>query len=389
MRRRTPSLRPSILIAFAVSACGPDRGGMEPTDLRLLELSEEPLLQIGVVEGDERYTFARIAGVLRRPDGGIAVSDAGSIQISLYDAEGAFVRRWGSRGEGPGELQALSRIYAHGGDSILAADPWAGRISVFGADGEFGRQIRAEELSGDSVFALDVWLHRRFWVDGALGATERDLVRATLNALPAPRAAPGYRLVRVTRDGGLWIREPEVSADGVRTWTIVDASGRPTALVRVPDRFDPQHIERNEVLGRWRGVSDVDFVRSYGLRDTGGSGPIPRWLVATPDAPADSPPPDEQELRALFRDAIRGMASAQEIHYSRSGTYTTMVDSLAWERPEGIEVDFAAADARGWAAVFSHPAVDRVCGLGYGNASPPGWAPGAVHCAPAGEGGGG
>jgi hypothetical protein len=136
-------------------------------------------------------------------------------------------------------------------------------------------------------------------------------------------------------------------------------------------------------------VSDVDFVRSYGLRDTGGSGPIPRWLVATPDAPAGSPPPDEEELRALFRDAIRGMASAQEIHYSRSGTYTTMVDSLAWERPEGIEVDFAAADERGWAAVFSHPAVDRVCGLGYGYASPPGWAPGAVHCAPAGEGGGG
>ena len=34
------------------------------------------------------------------------------------------------------------------------------------------------------------------------------------------------------------------------------------------------------------------------------------------------------------------------------------------------------------AAVFTHPAIDRICGLGYGYTVPPGWPNGAVVCGP-------
>lgn len=426
IRIASPALHRALsLTLIAFSACARDDAGPERIDLDLLALSAEPLLEIGVLEGDDRYAFDRIVSVLRRPDGGVAVSDGGATEISLYDADGTFVRRWGRRGEGPGELQALSRIYAHAGDSLLAVDQWTGRVSVFDANGEFGRQMRAEELSGDSIFSLDVWLHRRFWVDGALAPDERRRVRAVLDALPPPRAAPGYRVVRVTRDGGLWIREPGPGEGGMRTWTVLDGSGRPSALVRVPDRFDPQHIERSQVLGRWRGASDVHFARAYGLEATGASSPVPAWLASATDdasdgpllggdagdprgdagdpggdagdprgdaahpggdAPASAgsaPAPSDEELMELFLGAIREMARAQEIHYAGNMTYTTRIDSLRWERPEEIEVDFVAADPRGWAGVFTHPSADRICGLGYGNASPPGWRPGAVLCAPA------
>ncbi len=47
-----------------------------------------------------------------------------------------------------------------------------------------------------------------------------------------------------------------------------------------------------------------------------------------------------------------------------------------------LEVDFVIANTRGWAAVFTHPGMDRVCALGYGYVVPPGWVPGMVICAP-------
>ena len=75
--------------------------------------------------------------------------------------------------------------------------------------------------------------------------------------------------------------------------------------------------------------------------------------------------------------------SAQEIHYSTEMSYTTEIAALdAFERPEGIGIDFVIGDARGWAAVFTHPSLDRLCALAYGFNIPPGWMPGSVVCGP-------
>jgi hypothetical protein len=77
------------------------------------------------------------------------------------------------------------------------------------------------------------------------------------------------------------------------------------------------------------------------------------------------------------------MAGAQEMHYSEHYTYTTAIDSLTWERPEEVDVHVIGANARGWTAVFTHPGLDRICGLAYGFDVPAGWSPGAVLCSPA------
>lgn len=383
-----------LLPVLALAACGgaTTSEAPPPTELPVLTLGA-PTLEIGAVDGAEEYLFASIASAIRLSDGTIAVSDPGNTRISIYSADGTHVRSFGSQGDGPTEFTRLSRIYAKGVDSILAVDERQFTVSSWHLEGLPGDQKQAAVVSGDETFALDAWLHGRFWIDGALTAVERNQVRATLDNLPVPRAAPGYRYARVTRSGALWVREPGGSTDGMHSWTRVDASGAPSAVVHTPESFEPIDIGTDEVIGRWTGEADVSFVRVYALSESGATTPTPAWLqghdaVAATDTVA---PPDEDEMRATIVSTIKNLASAQEIHYSQHYSYTDDIEALAesyeefgrpFELPEEIMIDFVQATPRGWSAVFTHPLFDRACGLAYGYGIPAGWTPGMVMCAP-------
>jgi hypothetical protein len=382
---RTPSPVAVAFAALALSSCGPAEQSAArrdiPGQLPVLALSQKPALEIGVMEGDAHYTFQNVVGVLPLSSGDLVVSDGGAQELTLYAPDGTFVRRWGGKGDGPGEFRALSHVYAGTGDSIMAEDGRTARVSVFDSAGKLARQVAAKDISGDTLLSMDVWLYGRFWVDGAPEADARARVEAALDHLPPPTSTPGYRVVRVGSDGRLWIREPGVATDGMRAWTVLSAAGEPQAVIDMPERFDPQYFGPHRVVGRWRGDQDVNFVRAYGVEDTGRKAPTPSWLSASPQTTA-APPADEKELRAEIRGAIRNMAVAQEIHYANSLTYTTDLDSLKWERPQDMMVAFVHADQRGWAAVFTRPGFDRLCALAYGFDMPPGWTPGMILCGP-------
>jgi hypothetical protein len=361
-----------------------------PAELPVLGLSE-PVVQIGVLDGADEYTFGSVETALRLADGSIAVSDPGAFRISVFDEGGVFLRSWGSEGEGPGEFRQLSRIYRAGADSIYAAERWQGTVSVFDVQGGYARQVPGSDISGDSVFALDSWLYGRFFVEGALTAAERERTRAVLDRLPPPRLDPGYRAVRADREGRLWIREPSGREPGASadddaarvTWTRLDANGRPEAVVLTPAAFRPTWISGDEMLGEWRGEADVSFVRAYRVIATGDSRAVPAWLAGAESIVTAEAPPNEQELMDAMRGALRSMAMAQEIHYSSAMSYTTSLEDLErFEQPEELTVDFIFGTPRGWGVVFTHPAVDRVCGLVYGFDIPPGWTPGSIVCGP-------
>ena len=379
-------MRNTVLCAWllGVAACAPPDPATDAAasvELPLLTLSE-PTLEIGLVDGDEEYLFGAIESVLQLADGRVAVSDAGTSKVSVYDSEGVFVNSFGGAGGGPGEFRSLSRLYPHGADSLRALDRRTGRVSSFDVNGEYGGQVDGYDLSQDSTFSLDAWLYGRFWVDGALEASERVGVKEALDRLPPPRLPPGYRGIRVARDGTLFVREPGLSPDGTREWTAIGAAGDAVAVVHMPDRFEPMDIYAAEVLGRWTGESGVDFVRAYDLRKTDEVRLAPAWLSGAESIATMEVPPDPDELMRLMREAIRQMVIKQDIHYSSNMTYTTRLDSLKFEQPEGVDVDFVIANTRGWAAVFTHPHMDRVCALGYGSVVFPGWVPGAIICAP-------
>jgi hypothetical protein len=153
---RTPLL--PLLMALALSACdkgasrasGPtvsDSAGIqivenhEPRwpDARSWRLSDQPLLDIGVLEGDADYQLFQVAGAVRLTDGRIVVANAGTDELRFYDPAGRYLSSAGRRGGGPGEFEVLRWLGTLRGDSLVAYDWRNRRISVFDANGRFAR----------------------------------------------------------------------------------------------------------------------------------------------------------------------------------------------------------------------------------------------------------
>jgi hypothetical protein len=84
----------------------------------------EPVLSIGLTEGDENYLFGEIAGIVRLDDGTIVVADGQARLIRYYDAQGVFIRQVGGQGGGPTDFDYLAALW-HCGPAAAARIPSA------------------------------------------------------------------------------------------------------------------------------------------------------------------------------------------------------------------------------------------------------------------------
>jgi hypothetical protein len=112
------------------------------------QLSDEPAVRIGQVEGENEYLLLGPLSSLRLPDGTIVVSNTGTEEIRWYDAGGRYLKSSGGRGGGPGEFSNLVWIYPLGDDTIVAWDDNPPRIAFFHSDGSFGRAARPGNPGG-------------------------------------------------------------------------------------------------------------------------------------------------------------------------------------------------------------------------------------------------
>ena len=107
-------------------------------------VDDEPLVEIGTVDGAPEYRFAKVVAAARLSGGDIVVADYGASELRRYDAEGVFIWRAGREGEGPGEFESLDFVAAMPGDSMVTYDWVLMRIQVFDPDGRLVRTLRAE-----------------------------------------------------------------------------------------------------------------------------------------------------------------------------------------------------------------------------------------------------
>ena len=351
------------------------------TEVAVWSLSLDPTLEIGVVHGDPDYELDRAISSVQLADGRIVVSNGGSNELRFYDAAGRFLNKAGGRGGGPGEFQWLSRIYRYGPDSILVLDFGPNRLSVFDTDGKYARQAAASLVSGDTVFPLDTWLFRRFWVDGAMEPSIRGSVKRVLEPMRVSDPELPYRFVRVSDEGDLWIREPLADRDAESwQWTVFDSTGRSAALVQTPLQFDIHEIGSDYVLGRWRDADGVNFIRMYALRVSDARGRIPDWITSPSDELPQLSPEEADRLLVLMRSSLTQVVLAQESYYVGHGSYTENRHLLEWTHPENIRLDIITADRVGWAAVATHRLLGRICGMAVGTGTPPGWPEGIARC---------
>jgi hypothetical protein len=106
-----------------------------------------PLLDLGAGGSGPEYEFFRIRNAARLPDGRIAVANYGTNEVRLYGPHGRFLWAVGRFGEGPGEFQRLTSVRPYRGDTLLAFDYWARRITLITPSGEVGRVISLLDLN--------------------------------------------------------------------------------------------------------------------------------------------------------------------------------------------------------------------------------------------------
>ena len=86
---------------------------------------------------------------------------------------------------------------------------------------------------------------------------------------------------------------------------------------------------------------------------------------------------------AALKSDLKNVASMQEDYFYYNETYASSVGALSFTSTEGVTINIAEADGRGWSATSTHPAAfPLTCAVFYGQAAPVGGATseGLVHC---------
>lgn len=152
---------------IALAACtAADRGGGEigvrdslgisivENDLarlnRACAIGAEPLVSIGIAEGDEPYMLDRLAGAVRLSDGRIVVANRGTHEIRYFDAAGRHLRSVGRRGDGPGEFRNPFYFNVRPGDTLYVGDFRPFRFLVFSPEGQWLRTISPDPMEINS-----------------------------------------------------------------------------------------------------------------------------------------------------------------------------------------------------------------------------------------------
>ncbi len=81
-------------------------------------------------------------------DGSIFVLDSKDNRVKVFDAAGRFLRAFGKKGQGPGELnQPAGILFSPEGD-VIVEDPMNHRLAVFTPDGTFVRHVSTAKFYG-------------------------------------------------------------------------------------------------------------------------------------------------------------------------------------------------------------------------------------------------
>ncbi len=120
-------------------------------DIRVIEE-----LRIGAVDGPDEYIFGSIRSVTVREDGSIFVYDQQVPIIRHYSPDGEYVRDIGREGAGPGEYRRVDGMYILPDHRLAILDARSSRISVYDSSGTFLESVRLDgRPDGSNPFVVD------------------------------------------------------------------------------------------------------------------------------------------------------------------------------------------------------------------------------------------
>ena len=334
------------------------------------QLSQRPVLDIGVASGDPVYELTDAASSLRLADGGIVVADVGVGELRYFDAAGRF--QFSTQGETalgrPGATRRGRLRYAKGAGGGVAFEG-AGRRVIFDERGTLVREEAGVETASRIA-------GRTLLLGG-----NREMQAAALEALtrlPAVDSASGFRIIRLDEAGYMWIEEQVPDPRMRRPWLIHDPAGRLVGRAATPAAFDPQQIGPDFILGRWRDGNGIEHVQMYELKRDERVAPVGDSNAHAPPRPHDGA--RHRAATVTLRQTLQRLALLQEGHWATTMTYAPDLMSLDLELPRGIRVAILAAGVGGWRALAYDVSADAMCGIGVGREVVGGWKDGVAVC---------
>ena len=281
----------------------------EPAEDRPWVISDSPLFQVGNVSGRPEYELYRVRGALRLSDGSIVIANSGTGELRWYSLTGEFLHSAGGTGEGPGEFLALASVFHLADDSTAAWDRRLRRLSIFGANGAFVRSLQLPVLGPAPVgrFADATYLlSPSGFVIGASGPPRVERLPLDIYRYPEPEGPAeqlarlsGYEVVVTANEGGRgmrFARNPRqfgrntFVAGGPSGWIVADND-------RTEIQFRAPHGDLT-VLARWtlprRSVTardlEADIAARVAQRDSPAGRRAARQLwERQPDPPSTMP----------------------------------------------------------------------------------------------------
>ena len=115
---------------------------------RHMEPAFEEVFRVGVLDGESWEMFATVPKVAFDARGNLYVFDRApgvnnaDLRIVIFDRSGAFVREFGSEGEGPGEFREPHNFAVLRDGTIVVGDTGHNAYQLFDPSGEFVRMVR-------------------------------------------------------------------------------------------------------------------------------------------------------------------------------------------------------------------------------------------------------
>jgi len=163
--------------------------------------------------GDGPDTFGPPSDVVVAPDGAVLVADGHggntNARIVKFSKDGAFIKAWGRKGTGPGELDAPHSLAMDSAGRLFVADRGNNRIQIFDQDGKF----------------LDEW--KQFGRPSGIFIDRHDVLYAADTQSDEKTNPPFKRGIRIgsAKDGKVTAFIPDADPDGTGEGVAADADG--------------------------------------------------------------------------------------------------------------------------------------------------------------------
>lgn len=350
-----------ISCALALSALGAVPSGTRDharaetaQDASRWTISEQALVNIGA-DGTDTLIL-RAGSAVRLSNGTIVVANSRASQLQWFDANGAFQRSIGRRGQGPNEFGRSLFIYLGAADTVVAHDAMNRRYHYITPEGRFAKL----DTLGDA--RRNTWMYDRTIIQRLPGGVDFARARATLARIPFnPRDS--LRFARIDALGNVWMHD---SAQGP-AMTIYSPGGQRIGSTVVPARFRPFQILDTLVLGHWTDpADDTDRIQ---LRRLNKSAAPPRTAPSAPRPGYDQ----ETELRehyaviAPMMSSLRNLGTAQEAYFADNNGYASSVEELQRtgrvRLPPGVIYSLVMRNKNSYDVIARHPATRVICAL--------------------------